>query len=178
MDTTDSTTSELPAIDHWKLDLWRKISKNAESQDAFPSGHFDDAGCIKAYLRPYHELYNWFKAALTNPSRFDNLEPRWQHRGDGKWELLFDDFEDWLHVQAMNDAQAVVQKKAKTKKLRKGGMVVVGLDPQNHELPGTPADDVIEEDIDFIEDIETIPKHEDLPKEIIDSKNERSCVSM
>ncbi|KAK3723477.1 hypothetical protein LTR37_001729 [Vermiconidia calcicola] len=177
METTNSPTSELAAVAQWEFDLWRKISKSAESQSAFASYHFDDMGCIRAYLRPYQELYNWF-AALNNPSRFDNLEPRWQHKGDGKWELLFDDLEDWLHVQAMNDAQAVVQKKAKTKKLRKGGMIVVGLDPQNQKVPVASAEDDIEEDIDSIEDIETIPKHEDLPKEIMNPKNERSCVSM
>ena len=61
---------------------------------------------------------------------FDTLEPMWEYKEGGRWELYLINVEGWLQVKPLNDQEAIALKPAVKNKLGRGGMVVDGLEPE------------------------------------------------
>ena len=71
---------------------------------------------------------NAVKVGCDDADTFEALEPVWEYRDDGDWELFFINTEEWLHVRSLNNQEAIALKPAVRRKLGRGGKYTNGQD--------------------------------------------------
>ncbi|KAK5125487.1 hypothetical protein LTR85_000597 [Meristemomyces frigidus] len=126
----DLRTYDLDRFPEWKQHAWLRISADAKRRGAFADGDYDGE-CLKPCLAAHHQLYDWL-AAIADPFTFDTLLPLWEHVEDGEWRLLFVEREDWVHVLGWGSDKAVCCKPITIRRPGRGGLVVVGMKPENN----------------------------------------------